>query len=1170
MAPIKTLDGAERQQAATSLWSAWKTSEQTVVILSGVSGAGKSFHVVRPLMKRVWGAKGIALSIEVPSSPVDLESHLLGLLKEECEELEDYALRAAVQRAEALFPAIRALLRKGAMVVVDEFQRLLDASGRPQSLFVHLVDRLARGDAGPGSLWLVSNRVVSPAWAHRFTSAELPVPQEDDAIRMVLAAIGGTEADAAFPEERRSEVVTRLGRNPRVLTLLGHLLRHQSLEELLGPAEVRPQAPPSMELVRYIEEMLLNKAMDRLPPWAREALRDLTVLADWAEPGLVQAVIGTADHKVVLDELRNRYLVRSLGRSSRPAGHSTTKTLYQVYPLVREVHLLKLSADDDAWRAAHRRAGSWFAKAITTPDSFVGAREARVAVALSGVQFHYTQAKADTELAAVVAKAHFDVEVRYGQEYLFVVPESTDELSARISLLDAYFAHADNPRVHSHQARLLQQRDAPGDLAKAVGHAERSTEALDSFHPWILRIKLVRAAQGVSAALDVGREALDRGGKITENRFAVYAAIAMCLTALGRVPQAIKELHTGFEQVKPSDGFRLAEAALAYAAAEPTDKELDGLDHWLSGLRGMGNQATLAKILLAMRRDRWPEVVSLARSGRRKAPKYLHFAVYEAVGSLALDKPGEAQEALTSFPGGIPNSPRLSRSTERREGKAWLAALVALQNGDLERARTLLDVYLGVENGPLTAGAVKARLLHEWDHRIATMGEANPSFVVPVLPRAVTGLPDDAVRPQYGAPVLPQHQQRVPAETGRTDVLVVATEWSSGKGGLSTFNRRMCRALAKAGAGVYCLVPAFTGEEYADAAGAGVTLVQAKRSPGTSDLDVLTRKPVLPEGIRPRLIIGHGRITGPAAHALAADHFGADDHHPAAEQVHVLHMSAEEIEWYKTDREDDAGDRAAKRSRIEIDLARSAAHAVAVGPRLYDRYLKELAARGSTVERFDPGFDTEQDVVTEPPAGKRLRVLLFGRAEDESLKGLDLAAAAFAKAVRYRGPTAGPVELVVRGADQDTCESLRTKMIEWSGSKSGNIVVRPYSIDPAELAIDLRTANLALMPSRSEGFGLVGAEAIAMGVPALISGESGLGTLLREFDEEVANQVVVPVTHDDDEDAEAWARAIQNALFDPKAAFTRAQDLRVRLVEDGRTWDAAATALLRALTDPAT
>ncbi|MFP3663051.1 hypothetical protein SB768_31955, partial [Burkholderia sp. SIMBA_043] len=90
---------------------------------------------------------------------------------------------------------------------------------------------------------------------------------------------------------------------------------------------------------------------------------------------------------------------------------------------------------------------------------------------------------------------------------------------------------------------------------------------------------------------------------------------------------------------------------------------------------------------------------------------------------------------------------------------------------------------------------VQAALLREWDHRIGTTGEANPGLVAPILPKALTGLEQDMCRPQFGPPVLPQHHASTHSVTqsksNALSVLAIATEWQSGRGGLSTLNRNL-------------------------------------------------------------------------------------------------------------------------------------------------------------------------------------------------------------------------------------------------------------------------------------------------------------------------------------------------------------------------------------------
>jgi glycosyltransferase involved in cell wall biosynthesis len=360
--------------------------------------------------------------------------------------------------------------------------------------------------------------------------------------------------------------------------------------------------------------------------------------------------------------------------------------------------------------------------------------------------------------------------------------------------------------------------------------------------------------------------------------------------------------------------------------------------------------------------------------------------------------------------------------------------------------------------------------------------------------------------------------------------LVVATEWFSRNGGLSTFNRALCADLAALGQRVLCLVPNSTHEEELDASQHGVTLVQAPPELGAGDEARLRRRPDL-HGEVPAVIVGHGRVTGPAARALRDEFFGD------ARRVHVVHTAPGQIEWFKADPTE--GSRAAileEREKIERDLATTADVVAAVGP-LLTRETASLS--GASVIELLPGL--APGLLGEPRTPPdTFRVLLAGRAEDMTLKGLDIAAEAIGK---FGVPdlSRDRVQLIVRGAPRGEGSELRRRL----GGTAGNellVQVYEYSDDVADLRLDFERSSLVLMPSRSEGFGLVALEAIDLGVPALVSSASGLGEILVDLGEP-ASGCVVAVTGDGN-DPVRWFEAMRLALHDRPAAFARALEVR--------------------------
>ncbi|MET9998625.1 glycosyltransferase [Streptomyces microflavus] len=401
----------------------------------------------------------------------------------------------------------------------------------------------------------------------------------------------------------------------------------------------------------------------------------------------------------------------------------------------------------------------------------------------------------------------------------------------------------------------------------------------------------------------------------------------------------------------------------------------------------------------------------------------------------------------------------------------------------------------------------------------------------------------------------PRHQ----TAQRRCTALVVATEWGSAHGGLSTFNREFCLALARLRVRVLCLVVKATDSEIEEAKTDGVTVLRCRLVAGADEMASMMRPLQLPKNMVPDLVIGHGRITGPIAQVQAEVFEQA-----RPKTLHFVHMDPDETEWLKLDRQNDAMETATSRKRIEVSLGRDADRLVAVGPRLHGLFVGYFSRHEDTEPlRFDPGFDLTTRKRRKVPNGTPLTVLLMGRTEDWNIKGLDLAAAACGLVAGWRHEKRQrAIELVVRGVPEEEAAAQKKQLDEWAHAGRLRIVLRPYTTEPEELEDDLIRTSLLIMPSRAEGFGLVGQEAIKAGTPVLVSESSGLGTLLREaLGEERAASWVVPMTGDTDTDVETWARMIDGMLTDSQDKFAAADALRVELAES-RPWSRSVDGLL--------
>jgi len=131
---------------------------------------------------------------------------------------------------------------------------------------------------------------------------------------------------------------------------------------------------------------------------------------------------------------------------------------------------------------------------------------------------------------------------------------------------------------------------------------------------------------------------------------------------------------------------------------------------------------------------------------------------------------------------------------------------------------------------------------------------------------------------------------------------------------------------------------------------------------------------------------------------------------------------------------------------------------------------------------------------------------------------------------------------------------------------------RGFTADSRLLAQDLQTSTVVVMPSPEEGFGLVALEALAMGVPVLVSGHSGMGRWLRESAKaeavsaairDAADKLIVSMDGDYDGQTDRWAAAITAVLLDPEQAFRRVRELRALLATTGLWPEQGACKLLQ-------
>ena len=340
------------------------------------------------------------------------------------------------------------------------------------------------------------------------------------------------------------------------------------------------------------------------------------------------------------------------------------------------------------------------------------------------------------------------------------------------------------------------------------------------------------------------------------------------------------------------------------------------------------------------------------------------------------------------------------------------------------------------------------------------------------------------------------------------NVTLLASEWDSTKGGLSTVNRELATELAQhEQVKVTLLVPQYSCPEEGKrtAASHKVSIREAERRPGYDDLDWLSFPP---RDLAIDIILGHGGKLGKQAQVIKESH--------SCKWVQVVHTAPEELGMYKDYPK--AISKGEEKNRVEVDLCNLADVVVAVGPKLkkaYSSYLRSCEKHQDIIQLTPGTFSEFSGIRQATKEGANFKVLTFGRGdpEDFSLKGYDISAKAI---VELKDSS---YFLVFVGAPEGKQEEVAENLLQ-SGISRNQLFVRTFIQNKERLKELFCEVDLAIMPSRTEGFGLTALEALSAGLPILVSGNSGFGDTLCTLP--LGKPFVV-----DSDDPTEWAKAIE-------------------------------------------
>ena len=372
------------------------------------------------------------------------------------------------------------------------------------------------------------------------------------------------------------------------------------------------------------------------------------------------------------------------------------------------------------------------------------------------------------------------------------------------------------------------------------------------------------------------------------------------------------------------------------------------------------------------------------------------------------------------------------------------------------------------------------------------------------------------------------------------NITLLASEWKSTAGGLSTLNRELAIHLAQIqNVRVSLLVPegACNDEDKMKAKSFGISILDAKKCVGLDPLVWLSNPP---QDHKIDVIVGHGVKLGCQVQLIKRQ-----AQFQNCKWVHVIHTAPEDLGIYK----DYSNPNLKGEEKLwdEVVLCKSADLVVPVGPKLqkaYHGYLQSSEKSGDFFELIPGLFEREFGdlVAKQNPKDKRddFIVLLSGRGdkEDFEVKGYDIAVKAFAdqrlKGKRY--------SLLFVGSPKGEQDKVRERLLKYEIDEK-QLKVREFVKSREKMKDLFCEVDMVIMPSKSEGFGLVALEALSAGLPILVGSNSGFARATEDIPLGLYSIV-------DSEDPAKWAECIEGVRVRHKVVLQENKILREHYSKD--------------------
>lgn len=414
----------------------------------------------------------------------------------------------------------------------------------------------------------------------------------------------------------------------------------------------------------------------------------------------------------------------------------------------------------------------------------------------------------------------------------------------------------------------------------------------------------------------------------------------------------------------------------------------------------------------------------------------------------------------------------------------------------------------------------------------------------------------------------------------------ITDEWGASRGGINSLNSDLVLACARVtkkdkSARIVCVIPEMRSEDEQMLRHNGVIPISLPvdadsfKKPEKVDgiADIIFGKMEKDSSLRNYFpdrcnifCIGHDIYSGAISKKLAdlCDGWNIVFHHMDYKSYYML--SVQDPEKY-----DD-------KVSTQKQILSAADMVFGVGPLLYKSAKNKTRAYAATikVKEFIPGLaDTE----ALDSSDDDYTPIVFGRVEDSNqvIKQTVLAIDAFANALAQDedNPVIGRnATLNVYGYDGSNKERLKEeskrlqKYVEEIAGGLCNVIPHRFLTDREELMENLRLSSAAMMLSFHEGFGLVGYEAIAAGVPLILSKNSGLYEFLEQRGlDHLIHAVDIKGSTDPKgycaKDLAAVTKALREIRRNETKHKANALKLRKQLLEDDAySWDKCAKTFL--------